>query len=172
MNYSDIKYADMINGEGIRVSLFVSGCDHACAGCFNKVSWDENYGKPFTEASEKEIFDYFTKYGHSLRGLSLLGGDPTYPKNIEPLTEFLKRFKEKFPDKDVWIWSGFTWEEIREDEKKARLLSYCDVLVDGRFVENLKDITQKWKGSLNQRVLDVKKTMAAGTAVEYKKRPA
>ncbi|MDR1833033.1 MAG: anaerobic ribonucleoside-triphosphate reductase activating protein [Fusobacteriaceae bacterium] len=169
MNYSDIKYADMINGEGIRVSLFVSGCGHACEGCFNKVSWDECYGKPFTAATEEEIFSYFEKYGPSLRGLSLLGGDPTYPKNVLPLTTFLKNFKNRFPGKDVWVWSGYTWEQIAANRDLYGLLSLCDVLVDGPFVENLKDITQKWKGSLNQRVIDVKKTIAAGQVVPYGK---
>ncbi|MDR3258381.1 MAG: anaerobic ribonucleoside-triphosphate reductase activating protein [Fusobacteriaceae bacterium] len=159
MNYSDIKYADMINGEGIRVSLFVSGCDHFCDGCFNKVSWDKNYGKPFTKEREKEIFDYFKKYGESLRGISLLGGDPTFPDNIEPLIEFLENFKKEFPSKDVWLWSGFTWEQINEDLQKIKLISLCDILVDGKFVENLKNLSLKWRGSLNQRVIDVKQSM-------------
>ena len=96
MNYSGIKYADMINGKGIRVSLFVSGCTHACKNCFNEETWKETYGKKFTEKEEDEIIEYFKKYGKTIRGLSLLGGDPTYPKNIKPLLKFIKKFKENF----------------------------------------------------------------------------
>ena len=107
MNYSGIKYADMINGKGIRVSLFVSGCTHCCKNCFNEETWSETYGKEFTEKEENEIIGYFKKYGKTIKGLSLLGGDPTYPKNIKPLLKFIKKFKDNLPDRDIWIWSGF-----------------------------------------------------------------
>ena len=167
MNYSGIKYSDMINGKGIRVSLFVSGCTHKCKGCFNKDTWDPEYGNPFTEKEENEIFDYFKKYGSIARGLSLLGGDPTYYKNTETLIAFLKKFKEKFPDKDVWIWSGFTWEQIMTDKKRSELISLCDVLIDGRFMLEEKNLNLKWKGSNNQRVIDVQKSLAANSIVIY-----
>ena len=167
MNYSGIKYSDMINGKGIRVSLFVSGCTHKCKGCFNKDTWDPEYGKPFTEKEEDEIFSYFIKYGKIAKGLSLLGGDPTYYKNIDPLIEFLKKFKEKFPDKDIWMWSGFTWEQLEKDKKRFELISLCDVLIDGRFDIEQRDLNQKWKGSKNQRVIDIQKSILEKTIIEY-----
>lgn len=166
MNYSGIKYTDMLNGKGIRVSLFVSGCSHKCKGCFNKVTWDPEYGKPFTEKEENEIFEYFKKYGKTLAGLSLLGGDPTYHKNIEPLTKFVKRFRELFPEKDIWLWTGFTWDQIMIDKKKLELISLCDVIIDGKFSIEEKDLNLKWKGSHNQRVIDVKRTLETGEVIE------
>ena len=167
MNYSGIKYSDMINGKGVRVSLFVSGCTHKCKGCFNRDTWDPEYGNPFTEKEKNEIFDYFTKYGCVASGLSLLGGDPTYYKNIDTLIELLKEFKERFPGKDIWIWSGFTWEQLVEDKKRFELISLCDVLIDGRFVLEKKDLKLKWRGSSNQRVIDVQKTIAGKNIVFY-----
>lgn len=167
MNYSGIKYSDMINGKGIRVSLFVSGCTHKCKGCFNKDTWDPEYGNPFTEKEENEIFDYFKKYGSIARGLSLLGGDPTYYKNTETLITFLKKFRANFPDKDVWIWSGFTWEQIMSDKKRSELISLCDVLIDGKFMLEEKNLNLKWKGSNNQRVIDVQKSLATNSIVIY-----
>ena len=167
MNYSGIKYSDMINGKGIRVSLFVSGCTHKCKGCFNKDTWDPEYGNPFTEKEENEIFDYFKKYGSIAKGLSLLGGDPTYYKNTETLINFLKKFRANFPDKDVWIWSGFTWEQIMSDKKRSELISLCDVLIDGRFMLEEKNLNLKWKGSNNQRVIDVQKSLATNSIVIY-----
>ncbi|WP_294703267.1 anaerobic ribonucleoside-triphosphate reductase activating protein [uncultured Fusobacterium sp.] len=167
MNYSGIKYSDMINGKGIRVSLFVSGCTHKCKGCFNRDTWDPEYGHPFTEKEENEIFLYFEKYGKAAKGLSLLGGDPTYYKNVEPLITFVKKFKEKFPEKDIWIWSGFTWEQLEKDVKRFELISLCDVLIDGRFDIEKKDLNLKWKGSSNQRVIDVQKTIKEKKIIEY-----
>lgn len=167
MNYSGIKYSDMINGKGIRVSLFVSGCTHKCKGCFNRDTWDPEYGHLFTEKEENEIFLYFEKYGKVAKGLSLLGGDPTYYKNVEPLINFVKKFKEKFPEKDIWMWSGFTWEQLEKDKKRFELISMCDVLIDGRFDIEKKDLNLKWKGSSNQRVIDVQKTIKEKKIIEY-----
>lgn len=167
MNYSDIKFTDMINGKGIRVSLFVSGCSHKCKGCFNKDTWDENYGVPFTKEIQENIFEYFEKFDIAMRGLSLLGGDPTYCKNVDTLREFCSEFKKRFPKKDIWIWSGFTWEQIKADPKKYELLKLCDVLIEGRFVEALKDLNLKWRGSSNQRVVDVQKTILSNEVVLY-----
>ncbi|WP_022818775.1 anaerobic ribonucleoside-triphosphate reductase activating protein [Fusobacterium russii] len=160
MNYSGIKYADMINGIGIRVSLFVSGCNHACKNCFNVETWNPKYGEKFTEKQEDEIILFFKKYGKTIKGLSLLGGDPTYPKNINPLIKFIKKFKAELPDKDIWIWSGFTWEEILAEPKRKELISLCDVLIDGKYIDELKDLNLKWRGSSNQRVIDIKKSLA------------
>lgn len=168
MNYSGIKYADMINGTGIRVSLFVSGCNHACKNCFNKETWNQNYGNPFTEKEENEIINYFKKYGKTIKGLSLLGGDPTFPANINPLIKFLKKFKTELPDRDIWIWSGFTWEEILSDNNRKNLIELCDVLIDGKFKEELKDLNLKWCGSSNQRVINIKKSLLENKVVEWK----
>lgn len=159
MNYSGIKYGDMLNGRGIRVSLFLTGCSHQCKGCFNPVTWDPKSGTPFTEASEKNILEYFQKYRGVLKGLSLLGGDPTFHENIEPLKKFIKKFRENFPEKDVWIWSGYTWEEIQDNPSLLELISLCHVLIDGKFNIQEKDSTLKWRGSRNQRVIDIEKSM-------------
>lgn len=159
MNYSGIKYADMINGIGIRVSLFVSGCNHACKNCFNPETWNPKYGEKFTEKQEDEIIDFFKKYGKTIKGLSLLGGDPTYPQNIDPLIKFIRKFKSKLPDRDIWIWSGYTWDEILADSKRKELVSLCDVLIDGKYVDELKNLNLKWRGSSNQRVIDIKKSL-------------
>ena len=167
MNYSGIKYADMINGKGIRVSLFVSGCTHCCKNCFNMETWNEHYGSTFTIKEEDEILNYFRKYSTIVKGLSILGGDPTYPKNIEPLLKFIKKFKAEFKEKDIWIWSGFTWEEILEDDARSSLIKECDVLIDGKFVDELKDLNLKWRGSSNQRVIDIQKTLKSGKVIEY-----
>lgn len=157
MNYSGIKYGDMLNGRGIRVSLFLTGCSHRCQGCFNPNTWNHELGSPFTEETQEEIFQYFYKYRGMLSGLSLLGGDPTFHKNIGPLKKFVMEFKEKFPEKDIWIWSGYTWEEIVRDEALFSLVSLCHVLIDGKFQAENKDTSLKWRGSKNQRVLDVER---------------
>ncbi|MDD7411363.1 anaerobic ribonucleoside-triphosphate reductase activating protein [Fusobacterium gastrosuis] len=167
MNYSGIKYADMINGIGIRVSLFVSGCNHGCKNCFNVETWNPNYGEEFTQKQEDEIINFFKKYGQTIRGLSLLGGDPTYPQNIIPLVSFLKKFKKELPDRDIWIWSGFTWEEIIKDENRKELIELCDILIDGKFKEELKNLNLKWRGSSNQRVIDIKKSLNSSTPILF-----
>ena len=159
MNYSGIKYGDMLNGRGIRVSLFLTGCSHQCQGCFNPSTWNHKTGTPFTEATQEEIFQYFYKYRDMLTGLSLLGGDPTFHTNIEPLKKFVREFKEKFPEKDIWIWSGYTWEEIQMDDSLFSLVSLCNVLIDGKFRSEEKDTSLKWRGSRNQRVIDIQKSM-------------
>ena len=169
MNYSGIKYSDMLNGKGIRVSLFVSGCSHRCKGCFNRDTWDPNYGNKFTEKEENEIYEYFNKYDSVAKGLSILGGDPTYYKNISELIEFLHRFKRKYPHKDIWIWSGFTWEQIINDKKRFELISLCDILIDGKFEIDKKDLNIKWRGSTNQRVIDVKKSIENNEVIIYEK---
>lgn len=159
MNYSGIKYNDMINGKGIRVSLFVSGCSHACKGCFNQETWNESYGKEFTEKEQQDIIDYLTKYKGIVSGLSILGGDPTYHKNIKPLICFIIKLKEKCPWINIWIWSGFTWEEILEDDLKLELISLCDVLIDGKFILEQKSLDIKWRGSTNQRVINIQQSL-------------
>lgn len=160
MKYGDIKYYDVINGIGVRVSIFVSGCSHHCEHCFNKETWDDTYGEEFDANVENNIFQYISKYNSVIKGISILGGDPTYSKNIKPLSDFIDRFKDKFPTKDIWIWSGYTWEKILKDKDMYELISKCDVLIDGIFVEKLKNIKLKFRGSSNQRVIDIKKSIA------------
>lgn len=160
MKYGDIKYYDVINGIGVRVSIFVSGCSHHCEHCFNKETWDDTYGEEFDANVENNIFQYISKYNSVIKGISILGGDPTYSKNIKPLSDFIDRFKDKFPTKDIWIWSGYTWEKILKDKDMYELISKCDVLIDGVFVEKLKNIKLKFRGSSNQRVIDIKKSIA------------
>lgn len=166
MNYSGIKYADMVNGTGIRVSVFVSGCNHACKNCFNAETWNPCYGKEFTEKEEDEIISYFKKYGKTIKGLSILGGDPTYPANINPLIKFIEKFKKELPDRDIWIWSGFTWEQILEDEARKKLILLCDILIDGRFKDELKNLNLKYRGSSNQRVVDIKRSLIENKVIK------
>ena len=169
MYYGEIKNCDIANGIGVRVSLFVSGCTHHCKNCFNPQTWDFNFGKEFTDETENEIIkmlepDYIT-------GLTVLGGEPFEPSNQERLLPFLKRVKEKYPTKTIWIYSGYLFDEELLKESRARceytdeILSLTDVLVDGEFVEELKNITLLFRGSSNQRIIDVPKSLEKNTVV-------
>ncbi len=173
MNYATIKKCDIANGEGVRVSLFVSGCTHRCKNCFNQVAWDFSYGEPFTAATEAEIFAELEK--SYINGLSLLGGEPFEPQNQRALLPFVRRVREKFPRKNIWCYTGFVFDEktglLKETHKNtectAELIRSMDILVDGPFVEELKDISLKFRGSSNQRVIDVQKTLQNGKIVLY-----
>lgn len=172
MNYGEIKKNDIANGEGVRTSLFVSGCRHHCKNCFNAQTWDFAFGEPFTEETAMDIIKSCEPYW--INGLSLLGGEPFEPENQKVLLPFLIMFKEKYPDKNIWCYSGFTAEEITGKVKSrayteisTEMLSLIDVLVDGRFEEEKKDITLKFRGSSNQRVIDVKKSMSENKIVLY-----
>ena len=171
MNYAEIKKYDIANGEGVRVSLFVSGCTRHCKNCFNQIAWDFHYGKPFTHAMEEELLEALAPY--YIAGLSLLGGDPFEPVNQRGLLPFVKRFKARYPSKNVWCYTGYTYEngtlaeEYARTEATEELLSLIDVLVDGPFVEELKDIRLKFRGSSNQRVIDLNQTRARGEIVLY-----
>ncbi len=158
MNYATLKKFDIANGPGVRVSLFVSGCRHHCKNCFNKEAWDFNFGRPFTEETENEILTELKK--SHITGLSLLGGEPFEPENRSALISLLKKVKKQFPQKDIWCYTGFTFEQLTDDDAKE-LLSLIDVLVDGKFVEELKGADLIFRGSSNQRIIDVKKTMGA-----------
>lgn len=147
MNYGGIIFNDVGNGLGVRVSLFVSGCRNHCAGCFNPETWDFSYGKPFTKATEDRIIEALRPPW--IQGLSILGGDPFEPENEEALVPFVKRVKEELQDKDIWVYSGYTYEELEGRE----LLLYADVLVDGPFVMDQKDAGLAFRGSRNQRVI-------------------
>ena len=169
MNYGEIKTCDIANGEGVRVSLFVSGCTHHCKNCFNDVAWDFGYGKPFTEETEEMLLKALEP--DFVDGLSLLGGEPFEPENQRALLPFVRRVRARYPEKTIWAFSGFTLEELRQEgahphcEVTEELLSLLDVLVDGRFVEELKDISLRFRGSRNQRLIDMKQTLAAGHIV-------
>ncbi len=168
MHYATIKWYDIANGEGVRISLFVSGCTHRCKNCFNQVAWDFSYGQPFDE----EIQDKIVKeLGSSyIAGLSLLGGEPFEPQNQVALLPFVRRVRETYPNKSIWCYTGFVLDEkkgeLQEKSKNVvqtkELLSLIDVLVDGAYIEELKDIRLKFRGSSNQRVLDLKRTLADG----------
>lgn len=163
MNYANIKKLDIANGSGVRVSLFVSGCRHHCIGCFNKIAWDFNYGEKFTLQTQLELLEALNN--ENIQGLSLLGGEPFEPENQKELVHFLKKFKNEFPNKDCWCYTGFTFDKDLVEKGKAyteytnEMLSYIDVLVDGRFEIKKKDISLKFRGSSNQRIIDVKKSI-------------
>lgn len=166
MYYGEIKNKDIANGEGVRVTLFVSGCTNHCENCFQPQTWDFEYGKPFTKETEDYILSLLEP-GY-ISGLTLLGGEPFEPANQRTLVPFLRRVRAERPEKNIWGWSGFTWEELHTEGSYPRcevtdeMLSLLDVLVDGRFVEKLKDVTLRFRGSSNQRLIDLNATRAAG----------
>lgn len=173
MYYGEIKNNDIANGEGVRVTLFVSGCTNHCDQCFQPQTWDFCYGQPFEEDTEDKIIEML-KPAH-IQGLTLLGGEPFEPQNQEALLPFIKKVKEKFPQKDIWAFSGFTFEEMNTEGHHANckstkeLLSFIDILVDGKFKIALKDISLKFRGSSNQRIIDVKKTIESGQITIWEK---
>lgn len=169
MNYSAIKKTDIANGPGVRVSLFVSGCTHHCKGCFNRETWDFGYGKAFTVQTWEYLLellkpDYIT-------GLSLLGGEPFEPENQSALLPFLRRLKKEYPDKTIWCYTGYLMDQDLLQESRIRcdatleMLSCIDVLVDGEFVLEEKDITLKFRGSKNQRIIDVPGSLETGSII-------
>ena len=161
MNYGIINKFDVINGNGIRVSLFVSGCHNNCKGCFNKQSQDFNYGKKFTDEIQKEILLALTPI--YITGISILGGEPLENENISTVCNLCREIKEKFPTKDIWLYTGYTFENI----SSYLIMKYIDVLVDGKYIEEQKDLTLKWRGSKNQRVIDVKESLEQNKVVLY-----
>ena len=173
MNYAEIKTTDIANGEGVRVSLFVSGCRRHCKNCFNQIAWDFSYGEPFTEEVEERILEALSP--DYIAGLTLLGGDPFEPENQRALLPFVKKVRERLPQKTIWCFTGYTYKDGGIEEPQANceatreLISLLDVLVDGRFVEELKDIRLIFRGSSNQRVIDVKRSLSSGSVVLYLK---
>lgn len=168
MNYAEIKNCDIANGPGVRVSLFVSGCTHRCPGCFNEIAWDFGYGKTFNQ----ETIDYILKLlkpAH-IRGLTLLGGEPFEPENQGDIVELLRQVKKQYPQKSIWAFSGYLFDK---DILSGRLgdtseyLSYLDVLVDGPFVESKKNLSLRFRGSENQRLIDVRKSLEKGSVVMW-----
>ena len=173
MNYATIKWYDIANGEGVRISLFVSGCTHHCKNCFNKIAWDFDYGEPFDESTKEKILSELAS--PFIAGLSLLGGEPLEPSNQVGLLPFVEEARKRFPEKSIWCYTGYTFDEetgaLREkhvntpDTKK--LISLFDVLIDGAYVEELHDIRLRFRGSSNQRVIDVQKSLAEKKCVLY-----
>lgn len=172
MNYGNIKNTDIANGEGIRVTLFVSGCTHHCKNCFNKETWDFNYGKPFTPEVEEQLISMLEP--SYVNGLTLLGGEPMEPQNQKALLPFIKRVREKFGNtKNIWSYTGYIFDKDLVKGGRAHceatdeLLSLIDVLVDGPFVESLKNISLKFRGSSNQRIIDLNQTLKTGQIILY-----
>ena len=173
MNYATIKWTDIANGIGVRISLFVSGCTHRCKNCFNQIAWDFNYGEPFdNEIQEKILKELGAGY---IDGLSLLGGEPLEPENQLALYPFIKKVKEMYPQKPIWCYTGFVFDEntgsLKETHKTTPitkdLIALFDVLVDGPFIEEKKNIRLKFRGSENQRIIDVQETLKTGKCVLY-----
>ncbi len=167
MNYGEIKNCDIANGNGVRISLFVSGCTHHCPHCFNPETWDFTYGKPFTRETEEYIFSLTQDY---ITGLTLLGGDPCEPENQKTLTPFLQEYKIKFPNKDIWCYTGYTYEQLIGTSRAhidctEDFLACVDILVDGPFVQAQKNIGLVFRGSSNQRIIDMNKTRSLGEIV-------
>ena len=171
MNYADIKTVDIANGKGVRVSLFVSGCNHHCKGCFNPEAWDFNYGKEFTQNEIDKIMSELEQ--PYVSGLSILGGEPLEYNNQKGILPLVKKVKEKFPEKDIWCYTGYTfdrdvisnmfnnWEETKE------LMSYIDVIVDGQFQEDKKNLNLKFRGSSNQRIINVPESLKVHKVIPY-----
>lgn len=172
MNYAELKTYDVANGPGIRVSLFVSGCTHACKGCFNEQAWDFDYGKPFTDETIDSIIDTMS-FG-AYRGITFLGGEPMDPKNQEDVLKCAKRVKETYPDKDIWLFTGYTYEYIMENmydklPYTKELMSLIDVMVDGPYVESKRNITLLFRGSENQRLINLPKTLVSNDVVLWER---
>ncbi|ADL36358.1 anaerobic ribonucleoside triphosphate reductase activating protein NrdG3 (plasmid) [Butyrivibrio proteoclasticus B316] len=164
MNYGQIYHNDVANGPGCRTSLFVSGCTHHCKGCFNEMTWDFNYGEKYTAKTEESIIESLEP--EYIAGLTILGGEPMELCNQEYIVKLIKRVKELYPKKTIWLYSGYTWEELTDTENKRchgahtmEILGMIDILVDGEFVLEKKDMRLKYRGSSNQRIIDVKKTV-------------
>ena len=170
MNYGQIIYTDVANGIGCRTSLFVSGCTHHCKGCFNEMTWDFNYGELFTKAVEDEIIESLKPA--YINGITILGGEPMEVINQKVLCPFIKRIKKELPQKSIWIYSGYTWEELNDNTNKRcnsadtnDILKNIDILVDGEFILDKKDLMLRFRGSSNQRVIDVQETLKTGSVV-------
>lgn len=169
MNYANIKYDDIANGPGVRTSLFVSGCTHACKGCFNKIAWDFKYGKAFTSEVIEDILESLKP--DYISGMTILGGEPMEKVNQMGILPLMEKLKRVYPKKSIWIYSGYTFDiDLAEGgraycEVTPKILRLCDVMVDGKFVQELYDITLRFRGSSNQRLIDVKRSLKEGKVV-------
>ncbi|MEY8338827.1 anaerobic ribonucleoside-triphosphate reductase activating protein [Lachnospiraceae bacterium 62-35] len=159
MHYHNITKDDMLNGDGLRVVLWTAGCSHGCKGCHNMVTWDVDGGLPFDEAAREEIFDELKR--PYISGITFSGGDPLHPANREETGRLIEEIRKSFPGKTIWVYTGYLWEEIRDLD----YIQKADIVVDGKFVEEQKDTKLHWKGSANQRVIDVKRTLEEGEVI-------
>lgn len=172
MHYCNIKNCDIANGSGVRVSLFVSGCRNHCKNCFQPETWDFSYGEEFTAEAEKRILEMLSP--SYINGLTVLGGEPFEEENQRELLPFLRKVREAYPEKDIWMYSGYLFEDMLTEGMRPRcevtdeLLSLIDILVDGRYEEEKKNISLKFRGSENQRIIDVKKSLVEGKTVIFK----
>ena len=165
MNYHNITHDDQNNGDGLRVVLWVAGCDHHCKNCQNPQTWDPHSGIPFDETAKQEIFDELSK--DYISGITFSGGDPLHPLNIKTISDLISEISVRFPRKTIWMYTGFTWEECMSYDFQRDVVSKCDVLIDGCYVEAQRDISLHWKGSSNQRVIDVQKSLEKMEVVLY-----
>ena len=165
MNYIKITKHDIANGPGVRVVLWVAGCKVHCKNCQNPQTWDFNAGKPFNETAKQELFEALDK--HYIQGITLSGGHPLEPENFETVLNLAREIKEKFPTKDIWLYTGYPYEELYY-RRISRILLYVDVLVDGPYIEEQRDITLPFRGSKNQRIIDVNETLKQGQIIQYK----
>lgn len=163
MKYHNITHDDMKNGDGIRVVLWVSGCSHECKGCQNPITWNPNDGLDFDDSAKQEIFSELSK--DYISGITFSGGDPLFAKNLNTVIELCGEIKSRFPNKTIWLYTGYLWEDLKFFIDVREVFKDIDILVDGEFVESLADKKYKWAGSTNQRVIDVQKTLKKGTVV-------
>lgn len=165
MNYSEYYSFDTTNGDGVRCTLFISGCSHHCEGCFNKETWKFSAGEHFTQQMQDQVIkDLSNPY---IDGLSLLGGDPLHPRNAAELLPFLQRVKKELPDKSIWCWTGYKFEDLKKNLIQEQCLWYLDYVVDGKFVKELYEPDLLFRGSLNQRIIDVKKSLTTDQIFLY-----
>lgn len=165
MNYHNITHEDMVNGDGLRVILWVAGCNHKCKNCQNPITWDINGGINFDNNALKEIYDELKK--EYCDGITFSGGDPLHPLNRETILEIIKEIKNKFPKKTIWIYTGYTYEQILNEQFIKEILDMTDVLIDGVYIENLKSPDKHWVGSSNQRVIDIQKSLKEDKVILY-----
>lgn len=174
MNYHNITYPDMNNGEGLRVVLWLSGCSHKCKGCQNPQTWDANSGIPFDEAAKEELFRELDK--DYISGLTLTGGDPLHELNLDGVLDVINKIRLSLSQKSIWLYTGYIWEDIIKDNiedqlnykkwtKRSRIIMECDVLIDGKYIDSQRDITLAYRGSKNQRLIDIQKSLQKGEVV-------
>lgn len=165
MNYHDIKKCDMLNGNGIRVSLWISGCEHNCNRCQNPQTWNVNGGIPFDEEAERELFESLKK--PYISGITLTGGDPLHENNLQDVLNLVNKIRLLLPDKTIWVYTGYTWEQCLKHPVRKEIVYKCDIIVDGRYINELRNITLSWRGSSNQRVIDVKQSLRENKVILY-----
>jgi len=177
MKYHAITKDDLLNGSGLRTTLFVSGCSHRCNACHNPETWSHNSGELFDDSAKDELFNHLSK--SYISGITLSGGDPLSKYNIREILELIQEIKKEFPTKNIWLYTGYTWEEIFEERTeedpeehdfaiRQDIVKLCDVIVDGKFIKKLADVNYPWAGSTNQRVIDIKKTLNEKEIVLFK----